>query len=260
MFKSNLAKYRKQLHLGEGGYGDQAKVGLRPAELGVYVDGEAVFEAAPDGQEAFRIVQRKREVILMSYNDLNRWKDNFKEECYQEWLARASPGGLDESAVTHMIRINNKQLADDLAIKRRKVSDLTDRMSKMESIVAGVASQSLNAELTAKASAAATTQLRVESEARHKEHCLNTALAQEESSRLRGELREVKSKAADDTATLLATILDRMDRQERNMEERMDRLQHQPRQETHGVQRNGPQGRGQSSHISDAHQAGGRRN
>ena len=77
MFKSNLAKYRKQLHLGDGGYGDQAKVGLRPAALGVYADGEVVFEAAPDGQEAFQIVQRKREVVLMSYSDLNRWRDNF---------------------------------------------------------------------------------------------------------------------------------------------------------------------------------------
>ena len=38
------------------GYGDQAKVGLRPAELGVYVDEEAVFEATPDDQEAFQIV------------------------------------------------------------------------------------------------------------------------------------------------------------------------------------------------------------
>ena len=61
-----------------------------------------------------------------------------------------------------MIKINNKQLSDDLAIERRKkVSDLTDRMSKMEAIVAGVATQSLNAELTAKATAAATSQLRV---------------------------------------------------------------------------------------------------
>ena len=51
---ANLAKYRKQLHLGDGGYGDQTKVGLRPAALGVYVDGEAVFEASPDGQEADR--------------------------------------------------------------------------------------------------------------------------------------------------------------------------------------------------------------
>ena len=34
MYKSNLTKYRKQLHLGDGGYGDQAKVGLRHAELG----------------------------------------------------------------------------------------------------------------------------------------------------------------------------------------------------------------------------------
>ena len=57
MFQSNLAKYRRQLHLGDG-YGDQHKIGLRPAEVGVYVDGEAVFEAAPDGQEAFRIVLR----------------------------------------------------------------------------------------------------------------------------------------------------------------------------------------------------------
>ena len=134
----------------------------------MYVDGEAVFEAAPDGQEAFRIVQRKREVILMSYNDLNRWKDNFKEECYQEWLVRASPGGLDESAVTHMIKINNKQLIEDLAIERRKVSELTDRMSRMETMVAGVANQSLNAELTAKSSAAATSQLRLDTDARHK--------------------------------------------------------------------------------------------
>ena len=37
MFQSNLAKYRRQLHLGDG-YGDQHKIGLRPAELGVYVD------------------------------------------------------------------------------------------------------------------------------------------------------------------------------------------------------------------------------
>ena len=43
MFKSNLAKYRNQLHLGDGGYKDLAKVGLRLAEVGVYVDGEAVF-------------------------------------------------------------------------------------------------------------------------------------------------------------------------------------------------------------------------
>ena len=72
MFQSNLAKYRRQLHLGDG-YGDQHKIGLRPAEVGVYVDGEAVFEAAPDGQEAFRIVQRKKKMTLMSYGDLQRW-------------------------------------------------------------------------------------------------------------------------------------------------------------------------------------------
>ena len=80
MFQSNLAKYRRQLHLGDG-YGDQHKIGLRPAEVGVYVDGEAVFEAAPDGQKAFRIVQRKKEMTMMSYGDLQRWKDIFKEDC-----------------------------------------------------------------------------------------------------------------------------------------------------------------------------------
>ena len=106
MFKSNLAKYRNQLHLGDGGYKDLAKVGLRLAEVGVYVDGEVVFEAAPDGQEAFRIVQRKREMAITSYSDLQCWKDNFKEECYQEWLTRTSPGGLDECTVQHMISIN----------------------------------------------------------------------------------------------------------------------------------------------------------
>ena len=42
------------------------------------MDGEAVFEAAPDGQEAFRIVQRKKEMTMMSYGDLQRWKDIFK--------------------------------------------------------------------------------------------------------------------------------------------------------------------------------------
>ena len=81
---------------------------------------------------------------------------------------------------------------------------------------------------------------------------------QEESGRLRGELREVKFKAEEDTATLLATILDRMDRQERNMEERLDRIQHQPRQGPDGGQRNHFQGRGRPSHASDTHQPAGR--
>ena len=72
MFKSNLVKYRKLSQLGDGGYGEQSKVGLRPSDAGVFVDGEAVFEVAPDGQEAFRIVQRKREVVMMSFCDLQR--------------------------------------------------------------------------------------------------------------------------------------------------------------------------------------------
>ena len=80
-----------------------------------------------------RIVQRKREAILMSYSDLKRWKDNFKEECYQEWLTRVSPGDLDE-----VIKISNKLLAEELALERRKVFHLTERMSEMETVVSGI--------------------------------------------------------------------------------------------------------------------------
>ena len=83
VFQSNLAKYRRQLHLRDGN-GDQHEAGLRPAEVGVYVDGEAVFEVAPDGQEAFRIVQRNKEMTMMSYGHLQCWKDIFKEDGYQE--------------------------------------------------------------------------------------------------------------------------------------------------------------------------------
>ena len=50
------------------------------------MDGEAVFEVAPDGQEAFRIIQLKKEMTMMSYGDLQRWKDIFKQDCYQECL------------------------------------------------------------------------------------------------------------------------------------------------------------------------------
>ena len=84
----------------------------------MYVDGEAVFEAAPDGQEAFRIVQRKKEMTMMSYGDLQRWKDIFKEDCYQEWLTRASPGGLDECAVQHVVSRSLKVVTDELALEK----------------------------------------------------------------------------------------------------------------------------------------------
>ena len=117
MFHSNLDKFRRQLHLG-GEYGVQNKVGLRPAELGFFVDGEAVFEVSSDGQEAFRIVQRKKEVLMMSYGDLKCWKENFKEDYYQEWLTRASPSGLDEDAVQHMIARNTKAVTEELAMEK----------------------------------------------------------------------------------------------------------------------------------------------
>ena len=128
----------------------------------------------------------------------------------------------------------------------------------MEAIVAGVASQSLNAELTAKSSAAAMSQLRVESEARHKEHCHTMTSAVEGSNKLKSEIREVKSKAVDDMTSLLTTILERMDRQERNFEARMDRQEHQSSQNQYGAPRNRFRGRGQSYHTNDAHQSGER--
>ena len=68
---------------------------------------------------------------------------------YQEWLNRASPGGLDESAVQHMISINNKQLKDMLAIERRKVNDLMDEMRAMKAVVSGIESEAVSTELTA---------------------------------------------------------------------------------------------------------------
>ena len=48
-----------------------------------------------------------------------------------------------------------------------------------------------------------------------------------------------------------------MNRQERNMEERMDRLQQQPSRSAQGGQRSGYQGRAQSRQTSEARQAGG---
>ena len=43
-----------------------------------------------------------------------------------------------------MIRINNKQLSEELALERRKVIDLTGRMSKMEAVVSGIEVKSVN--------------------------------------------------------------------------------------------------------------------
>ena len=64
-------------------------------------------------------------MTLMSYGDLQRWKDIFKEDCYQKWLTRASPSGLDENAVQHVVARNLKSVTDELALEKRKVSDLT---------------------------------------------------------------------------------------------------------------------------------------
>ena len=81
--------------------------------------------------------------VMMSYSFLQRWKDNFKGKCYQEWLTRASPGGLAESAVQHMISINNKQLTEELASERRKVNELTDEMRAIRAAVTGLLAPNL---------------------------------------------------------------------------------------------------------------------
>ena len=53
-----------------------------------------------------------------------------------------------------MISINHKQMADELATERRKVSEFTEDMRAQISVVNGVESRMVNTELTAKVAAA----------------------------------------------------------------------------------------------------------
>ena len=73
-------------------------------------------------------------------------------------------------------------------------------------------------------------------------------------------MRDVKTQADEAAANLLTTILARMDRQERNIESRMDRQEQQPSYNQHGAHRNRFQGRDQYQHAGDAYQSGGQSN
>ena len=130
----------------------------------------------------------------------------------------------------------------------------------MEAMVSGIEVKTVNAESTSKASAAAVKKLRVQSDAMHKETCFNMAASHDDTVKLRGELRESAAKANEATANLLATILARMDRQERSFEARMDRQDQHAGYTQHDAQRGRYQGHGHQQPFGDAYQSGGQGN
>ena len=121
----------------------------------------------------------------MSYGDLQRWKDIFKEDCYQEWLTRASPSGLDENAVQHVVARNLKSVTDELALEKRKVSDLTDRFESLSAIVLGMEGRTVNSELTAKTAATGVSELKAATERSYGELRATLMTGQEETVKLR---------------------------------------------------------------------------
>ena len=57
-------------------------------------------------------------------------------------------------AVQHVVARNLRSVTDELALKKRKVSDLTDKFESLSAIVLGMEGRMVNSKLTAKTAAA----------------------------------------------------------------------------------------------------------